>query len=187
MSGGTATTPEAAATNSDPSMEDILASIRRILSEDEAPPEPAGEALPAGGPAAPGGSLAPNIMPNGAPPKPILDDDDVLELDETMVVPPRPAPVAVVPTLVRPAVAVSNGLMADATESAAANSVGALVRSLAAERNAQVFRGGPSLEDMVLEVIRPMLKLWLDENLPPMVERLVRNEIERVAARATCG
>ena len=36
-------------------------------------------------------------------------------------------------------------------------------------------------EDLVKEMLRPMLKSWLDENLPPMVERLVRQEIERVS------
>jgi cell pole-organizing protein PopZ len=44
--------------------------------------------------------------------------------------------------------------------------------------------GGPTLEDMVREEIRPLLKAWLDENLPPVVERLVRAEIERVVGRA---
>jgi cell pole-organizing protein PopZ len=38
-----------------------------------------------------------------------------------------------------------------------------------------------TLEDLVQEMLRPMLKGWLDENLPHMVERLVRAEIERVA------
>ena len=38
-----------------------------------------------------------------------------------------------------------------------------------------------TLEDLVREMLRPMLKSWLDENLPGMVERLVRAEIERVA------
>lgn len=38
-----------------------------------------------------------------------------------------------------------------------------------------------TLEDMVQEMLRPMLKTWLDDNLPPLVERLVRHEIERVA------
>lgn len=38
-----------------------------------------------------------------------------------------------------------------------------------------------TLEDLVKEMLRPMLKTWLDENLPPMVERLVRQEIERVS------
>ncbi len=38
-----------------------------------------------------------------------------------------------------------------------------------------------TLEDLVREMLRPMLKAWLDENLPGMVERLVRAEIERVS------
>ena len=38
-----------------------------------------------------------------------------------------------------------------------------------------------SVEDLTRELLRVMLKQWLDENLPAMVERLVREEIERVA------
>ena len=42
-------------------------------------------------------------------------------------------------------------------------------------------RDGRTLEDFISELLRPMLKTWLDENLPAMVERLVRDEIERVS------
>jgi uncharacterized protein len=66
---------------------------------------------------------------------------------------------------------------------AAASSVGNLVRTLAAERAMKVHTGGPTIEEIVREEIRPLLKAWLDENLPPMVERLVRLEIERVVGR----
>ncbi len=38
-----------------------------------------------------------------------------------------------------------------------------------------------TLEDLVAEMMRPMLKSWLDDNLPSLVERLVREEIERVS------
>jgi len=38
-----------------------------------------------------------------------------------------------------------------------------------------------TLDDLVKEMLRPMLKGWLDENLPSVVERLVRAEIERVS------
>ena len=38
-----------------------------------------------------------------------------------------------------------------------------------------------TLEDLVKEMLRPMLKSWLDDNLPAVVERLVRAEIERVS------
>jgi cell pole-organizing protein PopZ len=40
-----------------------------------------------------------------------------------------------------------------------------------------------SIEDITRELLRPMLKQWLDEHLPSLVERLVREEIERVARR----
>ena len=42
-----------------------------------------------------------------------------------------------------------------------------------------------TLEDLVREMLRPMLKAWLDDNLPGMVERLVRAEIERVSRGRT--
>jgi cell pole-organizing protein PopZ len=38
----------------------------------------------------------------------------------------------------------------------------------------------PMLEDVVRETLSPMLKSWLDENLPRVVERMVQAEIERV-------
>jgi uncharacterized protein len=37
-----------------------------------------------------------------------------------------------------------------------------------------------TLEDVMHEMLRPMLRAWLDDNLPGMVERLVRDEIERL-------
>jgi cell pole-organizing protein PopZ len=40
-----------------------------------------------------------------------------------------------------------------------------------------------TLEDLVREMLKPMLKAWLDANLPDMVERLVRAEIERLSRR----
>jgi cell pole-organizing protein PopZ len=47
---------------------------------------------------------------------------------------------------------------------------------------AQTMLGrGRTLEDLVQEMMRPMLKEWLDENLPGLVERMVRAEIERVS------
>lgn len=158
----------------DPSMDDILASIRRILNEDDA-------SKPAGGDA----------------------PDDVLVLDSSMMVapeqppvppaapappapirmpapdPPPPAPQAAAPQAPPP----DAGLIAPAAAAAAASSVGELMRTLAAERNTAVHRGGPTLEDLVRDEMRPMLKSWLDSHLPPLVERLVRAEIERVVGR----
>ena len=78
----------------------------------------------------------------------------------------------------------SPSLVAPEAAAAAASSVGSLVRTLAAERMTQVRSGGPTIEDIVREEMRPLLKAWLDANLPPLVERLVRAEIERVVGRA---
>jgi cell pole-organizing protein PopZ len=151
-------------------MEDILASIRRILSEDEPAPLPA-EAKPA----TPAEQSAPQT-----------ESDDVLVLDASMLAPEQasgpereekvemPPPPAIIP----PAV-----LVAPEAAAAAASSVGSLVRTLTAERT-QVRSGGPTIEDIVREEIRPLLKDWLDTNLPPLVDRLVRAEIERVVGRA---
>ena len=140
----------------DPSMEDILASIRRILSEED-----------------------------GAKPA----DDDVLQLDATMLVDnaPETEPAAHEPEAEPGAMtnpeppATSVPEIADATT----ESVGALLRRLVAERaQVAVHRGGPTIEDLVREEIRPLLQAWLDANLPALVERQVRVEIERVVGRA---
>jgi cell pole-organizing protein PopZ len=171
------------AAGGDPSMEDILASIRRILAEEEGAP-----------PATP--ALAASV------------DDGVLQLDASMMLadpiappdassPPEPPPVAappqvapapaapapVVEAFVPPAAPAAATLMAPEAAAATATSVGSLVRTLTAERATQVYTGGPTIEDLVRAELRPLLKQWLDTNLPGMVERLVRVEIERVVGR----
>jgi cell pole-organizing protein PopZ len=159
----------------DPSMEDILASIRRILSEDETPASGANPPTP---------SIA----------QPAGEDasDDVLVLDSAMMVPeashtdPDPSAtetIAIVPVVQPAAELPAANLVAPEAAAAAASSVDSLVRTLAAERTMQVHTGGPTIEDIVREELRPLLKSWLDANLPPMVERLVRTEIERVVGR----
>ena len=75
------------------------------------------------------------------------------------------------------------GLASPETATAAAGSVTNLVRALTTDRGPQVYGGGPTITDLVREEMRPMLKAWLDNNLPPLVERLVRAEIERVVGR----
>ena len=149
-------------------MEDILASIRRILNDDATP----AEASPA---------------------------EDVFELDSSMIIDeptphePTPGPTSMEtpepqpPHAFEPAHAAEEAheepLVAPSTAAAASASMGALVRVLG-QRHTQVYRDGPTLEDMVREEIRPMVKNWLDENLAPLVERLVRAEIERVTSRS---
>ena len=154
-------------------MEDILASIRRILSEEEpaygtqaAAPQP-----PRAEPVADTSMMVaePQPEPEPEPPPPP---------------PPPPEPVSLTPPPPPPAPTPDLELLAPAAAAAASSSVAGLMRTLAAERATQLHRGGPTIEDLVREEIRPILKDWLDNHLPPLVERLVRAEIERVVGRA---
>jgi cell pole-organizing protein PopZ len=166
--------PEPEQPNGDPSMEDILASIRRILSEDEQAPTVESE-------------------------RPDPGSDDVLVLDSSMMVAePTPSPPGSAPPAVtasgqpEPGTAVALAepaadtvLVSPESARAAAASVAGLVATLASERNTQTHRGGPTVEDLVRAELRPLLKAWLDTHLPPLVERLVRAEIERVVSRTS--
>jgi len=186
-------------------MEDILASIRRILNEEEAPAAPMahspppveedvlvldpsmridapalsapGLSAPAAPPAA-GGQAAIDAMfdaaPSPAPAPAEAQDRPMPDFD--------PPPAAATPPEA-PALH-GSGLLAPESAAAAAAAVGSLVRELSVERGTLVHAGGPTLEDMVRAELRPLLKSWLDQHLPPLVERLVRAEIERVIGRA---
>jgi cell pole-organizing protein PopZ len=171
-------------------MDDILASIRRILNEDEAAAEAteSAEATPPAVPVAeepevspPPRAPAPEFAPPPiAPPPPVARfAPEPLDLTSDMLVTP-PNQAASAPRMGMDDV---SGLIAPAAAAAAAASVGSLLRAVSSERGSQVYRGGPSIEDVVREEIRPILKDWLDMHLPPLVERLVRAEIERVVNR----
>ena len=188
----------------DPSMDDILASIRRILDDDQGAKPPGEDVL----------MLNPSMMvpahPEASGPEivGVTDgarevghrepqfDDGIGEHDYPAMKAPKPAPVfepeerehrPIVNDELMPVAPVAretdDGLVAPAAAAAAANSVGALMRKLAAERSAAVSRTGTTIEDLVREEVRPFLKDWLDQHLPPIVERLVQAEIERVVAR----
>jgi cell pole-organizing protein PopZ len=152
-------------------MDDILASIRRILNEDDG-------ATP---PGATGGDEGGRQDAEAEP----------LQLTESMLVQP-PAPPAtpaeaeavVGPEAPAPESPPAAALVAPAVAAATTAAVGKLLRTVAQERAATIHRGGPTIEDVVREEIRPLLKDWLDKHLPPLVERLVRAEIERVVGRA---
>jgi len=185
---GTAAPP---AGGQDQSMDDILASIRRILNEDEAA-APAAEASEAATPEAtiaeapdaspPPRAPAPEFEapPIAAPTRAARSGPEPLDLTSDMLVTP-PSQAA---SASRMGMDDASGLIAPAAAAAAAASVGSLLRAVSSERGSQVYRGGPSIEDLVREEIRPILKDWLDNHLPPLVERLVRAEIERVVNRA---
>jgi uncharacterized protein len=211
------------AKSQEPSMEEILASIRRIIADDDAakttPPAPE-PVRPAPRPVPPPRSFAPPPPP---PPEPVetpeaelqaeLDagpsgDEDVednaseiLDLTESMEAPsfsqraPAPTPQfrkieafsdvsfdegEQKPVMQRAEAPVAHvtrdeqGLLSNATSAAVDSAFNTLAQTV-------LVKNARTLEELVREMLRPMLKSWLDDNLPGMVERLVRAEIERVA------
>ena len=221
-----------AARGAEPSMDEILASIRRIIADDQAqgiagparrnPPPPeayAGDPRPdprlelRGEPRRASRAPlegAPDIRPDlRSDLRPDLRSDEAdrlarapktfAEAAEMMPPPPvmrEPTPQAFPP---QPAEAVLRAQAVPAEPLGPApklrRSEGADIaeRLLSPQSHASVSTAfnalasstaphvSPSLEDFVREMLRPMLKSWLDENLPALVERLVRQEIERVA------
>ena len=161
-------------------MEEILASIRRIISEDDAPEDKAEAAAPEPEP-------EPDFEPVADEP-----EEDVLELTETYqsqssvsigdieayepapapAPKPEPAPVARAP---EPRGA---GLVSERTENQAASAFGSLSSTLL------VPHSDRTLEDVTRELLRPLLQQWLDAHLPAIVEEQVRIEVERIARQS---
>ena len=76
------------------------------------------------------------------------------------------------------------GLIADATRSAMQQNFAALSMLAQPGKQPQIVRSGEtSLEGLVRQMLRPMLAQWLDDNLPGMVEELVKAEIARIAGK----
>ena len=205
----------------EPSMEEILASIRRIIADDDAGKTAKAPALPPAppSPAVANSQDAIDAMMAKVDPTPA---GDVLDLTEAMVAPatdqgpaptfrtidaasdvifterapdapaepvvriieearrPPPAPPrAPAPTSVpapAPALppALDRGLISNSTVAAIDSAFNSLASTV-------LGNNARTLEDLVKEMLRPMLKGWLDDNLPNLVERIVRAEIERVS------
>lgn len=242
----------------EPSMEEILASIRRIIADDEAKPPPAEAAKPASATPAPKPQAMNDIPPSKvAPAKPAAEkpapppaakpapapppsapaadasnnqDDidallagldeatpapeirapepepepDVLELTDEMAMDPELTPAPPPPSFHRvdprddlefaetpparptpapsyapvdfdaPPLPPQQPILAQSTVSAVESAFNSLAHTVLSS-NAR------TLEDLVKEMLRPMLKSWLDDNLPGLVERIVKAEIERVS------
>jgi len=184
-------------------MEEILASIRRIISEDDAPAEtaqaaaPAPEPEPAYEPEPEAVEVSPAMMDE----TPSTQDDDVLELTDRYEEPaaetigdldvtpsapepawapePEPFPAAAAPA---PS---SEGLIGAAAAGAAVSAFAGLTAAVRKPAEPELPAGaGTSLEALVGSLLRPMLKEWLDANLPAIVEAQVRKEVERLARQA---
>jgi hypothetical protein len=79
----------------------------------------------------------------------------------------------------------TNGLLSDITADASALAMARLLSgNVAVERDMPGRVGNVTLEDMARELMRPLLKSWLDQNLPRIVEKMVAKEIEKVSRLA---
>jgi len=198
----------------EPSMEEILASIRRIIADDDAsktakvtglppaPPPPAVansqdaiDAMMARADPTPAGevldlteAMAAPVPDQGPAPtfRTIDAASDVVFTERAPDAPAEPAmriteearPPPVPPRTPTPAPApppaLDRGLISNSTMAAVDSAFNSLATTV-------LGNNARTLEDLVKEMLRPMLKSWLDDNLPSVVDRIVRAEIERVS------
>ena len=187
-------------TAQEPTMEEILASIRRIISEDDAPVEtaaaPAPEPTPFSTPVA-------ETTPEPEP-EPEDAEDDILELTDTYEAPavesigdldvstPEPEAPAWNPTPEPDTGSSYDSLVGESAAASAASAFAGLHASLKkpeptpapASSKPLNFLSGATVEGMVAEMLKPLLKDWLDTNLPGIVEKAVKAEVERIARTA---
>ncbi len=197
----------------EPTMEEILASIRRIISEEDKPAEAGGDVLDLQPPpppvaevkAPPPAAPAPKPEPVVAralppvveepeiviPPLRAIEEDLMIVEDEEPAPIPPPAPVAeaapppipalapapkaeVTPPAAPPvAVGPTETLTSAPVAHHAAGALGKLMGSM-------LVSSTGTLDDVVRELLKPMLKEWLDANLPQLVEAEVAKEIDRI-------
>jgi uncharacterized protein len=200
----------------EPSMEEILASIRRIIADDDSKPPPRPQTAapkPAAppprpvqpppkpmAPPEPAPLRAEELLAQMEPPAPEPEPEDILDLTEQMAEtateppsfqtidgqsdvvfadpqpeppPPPPRPAQAPPQFYAPPPPAGD-LLSASTTAAVDSAFNALAQTV-------LVQNARTLEDLVREMLRPMLKGWLDDNLPGMVERIVKAEIERVA------
>lgn len=170
--------------SNEPSMEHILSSIKRIIAED-------GE-----------GPIDRRTRPQRAAlPRSNVAEDDVLELSEPVV---EPAMVegeeGMVPMEKTPAASAPEPMVS--TESTATGSAAEIrpnLSTLVSDETAEASRqsletlsrlvvkpevtGTDTLEGLVRDMLKPVLREWLDANLPQMVETMVAREISRISGR----
>jgi uncharacterized protein len=195
----------------EPSMEEILASIRRIIADDDAskpakapesatPPKPLSAAAAPIRPAPQAAATKP-ATPSAAKSQDAIDamlaelDEpkaepksppaaEVLDLTEAMAAPAKPAATPAsfrtidgtsdVVFSTKPEPPLDRALISNETIAAVDSAFNTLAHTV-------IGQNARTLEDLVKEMLRPMLKSWLDDNLPSLVERIVRAEIERVS------
>lgn len=179
----------------EPSMEEILASIRRIISEDADGQKPA--ALDMAMPEQALGAHDDDVLDLTDK---VNDDGSVVSLHQGDAASDFPAPRASKPSfsldphdddadeIAFDKDDFSKALMSDTAASSAASAFAELEQEMASpapppprQAAPASLSGSMSVEQLVMDALRPLLKDWLDRNLPSLVEDLVRAEIERVA------
>ncbi len=186
--------PEASGEEAEPSMEEILTSIRRIIASDEeegtAARQDEGEevleltdVVEESAPA--------QEEPAGKAPAPAPAPEPAAEAEAA------PAPAAATPEAEAAGEVKAEGeptsashltaedLLSPAAAAAAAGAFARLTRQVAKPEPEPAVPGGErTVEAFLAELLRPMLKAWLDEHLPAIVERVVEREVQKLARRA---
>jgi uncharacterized protein len=173
--------PEPVVSNSQDDIDAMLASLDASTPEaDIRPPQPDGEVF----------ELTDEMaLPDPAPPPPAappassfhkIDPQDDIEFTETAAARALRSPVYESPPAYEPppfesaAAPAPQQILSRSTVSAVESAFNSLA-------NTVLSNNARTLEDLVKEMLRPMLKSWLDDNLPGLVERIVKAEIERVS------
>jgi cell pole-organizing protein PopZ len=170
------------------SMEDILQSIKRIIEDDGD-----GAAKPAAAPVPTPAAAATDILELT---QVIKDDGTIHTIPPLPTIAAKPEPASepakaeappVSPPAPKPAKTLNpeDSLMSDQAAQAAAAALRPLaeggIKDFSIPRiPSTTLRNGNTVEDLVLEALRPMLKTWLDENLATIVKKIVEKEVKRI-------
>jgi len=160
------------AAEAEPSDEDVL----DLTDDMAAAGEGAGDDEAEAEPDAPAGDSEPDVADPQAGDVEFAD----IKAEEPEEPEPEPAPPPRQPRRPRqPDRTAASDLLSPEAQATASAAFGALASTMLSHSG-----GARTLEQIVEDLLRPLLKAWLDENLPPLVEKMVREEIERVARRA---
>lgn len=174
--------------SAEPSMEEILSSIKRIIAEESEP----GQSRPRR--PRPAAELAPETRPPAVS-TPVERAEEVLELSDPIRQPPAPPVEAIAPVPVTvalaPAPVPASTSVAESAETVAepivSRQAAAASRGSLEALSKMLVKPEPdsdgTLEGLVREMLRPMLRDWLDANLPTLVETMVAREIEKITAQ----
>jgi len=177
--------------NVEPSMEDILSSIKRIIAEDSS-------AALAGSRLKRSVGLSPLLRPETSAIPAVLEgadeaqnrQEEILELTDPVAVEPVPEP-ATETIKPEPAPApkskLAESVQAEVKTTLVSQDTANASRSSLAALSAMIVKpdivGSDTLEGLVRDMLKPLLADWLDANLPEIVERQVAQEIARISAR----